>query len=683
MLSEVANANLQHPSQRLDSSFMTRAQALTKRLALKANPKNSFLRPLHVLSPDQASANDTLVEALNVEFTDAIELAQKAEESALEYHQKVKAVKQAEDVLIGMNGLCDELGMIMEQLMGHMQTSNEHGDPTPPNLQNESCLEATKHAAYVALAPAIFRKFEELDSSSESLLPTATQNLLRLKSFTGIDNSFQVSFATTIQQLQSKRQETKTIKERMEVTISQLKEARRLWVVLNNIMDSAENIASQAANNMKIQRWKPLGNIKHVLPVTPDPDSPPSIPVIPIVLVPNDFLTPLTALDEKSQLEFLIPFKKLQPSLVTPLSTHLQSSFEGVSSYIKNAFGSIKLWQSIVDQSIAMTDIRRETEELIHNIVVLQSEIEDLQDKILRGDASIDSFDTDESQFSSRVKDLDKPIGDFVASFPRRIPLVSQHVNIRQNSRSNSISSSDHYLHRLKELSDLEPSVDIVSLNNDIRDDSNGFALKLSNAMETLSRSQQGLNLSGIAIRTDRLIENLERISREIEEEITTLRSLVDASLLSERAGISNQLLDQLTAFAENCEDISNRYTALMYEPVQGIREALKNFELVLASRSDSPFCTGVISNRLKSGKGALEHVNDVDLMLVQLKGTLESEKSNEQQRLSMEKEQISRRDHQKSEGRVNTADFPELQILQEAFEEGKNCCRYIGVCLT
>lgn len=621
---------------------MTRAQALTKRLALKADPKKSFLRPFHNLFPDQTAANDALVETLNVEFNEAVALAKRAEADALDYHHKVKVIKHAEEILLKMNGYYEELGAIVEQLTGHMRASDEDGDPSPPNLQTELCLDPIKHAAYVALAPPVMRKFEGLELSSESVLRTANQCLLQLNTLSVIDASFRNNLSTTINQLQLKRHEAKLVKERVEVEIVQLKEARRLWAILNGIMDKAEDVASQIGECMKVQRWKPMGNSKRAVPATPDPDSPLIIPLPLTVLAPNDLPLTLTALNEKLQSDFVVPFRNLKPLLPSSLSTHLESSFEGVLLYIKGALAFAGLWQNIADQSSAMTSIYRETEDLIHRIVSLQSGIEDLQDRILRGDSSVDSFDANESEYSARFKDIEKPVQDFVSNFPRRIPLVSWHADVRQKNRSNSISSPDHYLHRLKESSDPEPSVDIIVLNNDVRDDSNGFALKLTNAMQSLDRSRQDLHLSGIATRTDRYIEELEHSLQRTENEMAALCSSLDDILPNQPVGTNAEFIELLLSLSKEHDDISNRHTRLTPGLIQSIQEALRTFEMVASSRGDSPFCTGIISTRLKSGKEALQRANDLEATLLQFKENLESEREKEQRRLRIENEKLS-----------------------------------------
>ncbi|GJJ07450.1 hypothetical protein Clacol_001652 [Clathrus columnatus] len=673
LLSELANATLQHPSQRLDLSFMTRAQALTKRLALKANPKQSFLRPLHPLFPEQAAANDVLIETLAVEFTDAVKLSNEAEVDALEYHRKTKITKEAEDTITKMNDFREELETIMRQLTGYIQTSNEHGDPTPPDLQSESCLDATRHAAYVALAPAIFQKFEELEVASGSALNTANQSLLRLKTLSGIDPSFQKDFANIIKQLQSERHDAKIAKEDMEAKIIRLKEARRLWAILNDITDKTEDIAIQISECMKAQRWKLMGNPKYALPPTPDPDNPLDIPIPLTILVPDELLSTLTAFDERLRTEFVVPFTKLQPLLGPFLSNHLRSSSEGVTRYIKDSLELITLWQSIIDQSTTMAYICRETEEFIHRIVTLQSKIEDTQDGILRGDISLGTIEANELQFTSLAKELEKPVEDFISLFPKRILFVSPNAISRKKPRSNSVSSSDHYLHRLKEKSIPEPSVDIFTLNSDVRLDSNGFALRLTSAMQAVGQSRQDLHFSGIAKHTDCFIEKLGRVLTLTEHEMVTLKSSFNAILVVEQERGSTEVFDGLTVLLKDYDTIFNRYTNETSTLIPSIRQALQTFETMDSSRFDSPFYTGIISVRLKSGKEALEHADEVESDILHFRETLVAEMNRKQERLRIEKEKLLIPEEEPIEHSFPSKSNGPLQESKEMFQEGKH----------
>ncbi len=148
LLEEVETAKLYHPTARQSASFISRSEALLRRLSVRGNP---------------ASPTSTFP----AEIAQATTLAQSADVVAKDYRKVYEDVKRVETLLQDMNDLAAQFVTIIERLISGV--SNDEGDGSPPDLNSEACLEPTAHSVYLALLPDILEQATKANDSANRL----------------------------------------------------------------------------------------------------------------------------------------------------------------------------------------------------------------------------------------------------------------------------------------------------------------------------------------------------------------------------------------------------------------------------------------------------------------------------------------------------------------------------------
>ncbi|KAI6034072.1 hypothetical protein BKA83DRAFT_4184535 [Pisolithus microcarpus] len=130
LMEEIETARLYHPTPRQSGSFMSRADTLVKRLALRGNPfsdSNLFPRPTHSLFPEQESFNENLAQSLSSDLFSTGELVAKVESLAREYRRGYEVIKEIDT----LSQRTEELLSLCRSIIHRLSNGDRPGvDPT-------------------------------------------------------------------------------------------------------------------------------------------------------------------------------------------------------------------------------------------------------------------------------------------------------------------------------------------------------------------------------------------------------------------------------------------------------------------------------------------------------------------------------------------------------------------------
>ena len=202
LLEEIEVAKLSHPTSRQDSSFISRAGALSKRLLLRGNPATSplFPKPEHAHFPEQATSTEVVIQQLTSELSVAQQQIRKVETCAKEYRAGLEAVKQAEALRKSASDLTAVYQSLIDRLQNGVLSST--GDGSTPNLSTKSCLDNAAHSIFLSLFPTILQELDKANGEASSLIARSRAPVLHLD-FPGIDEHFKADTVAGIDALES------------------------------------------------------------------------------------------------------------------------------------------------------------------------------------------------------------------------------------------------------------------------------------------------------------------------------------------------------------------------------------------------------------------------------------------------------------------------------------------------
>lgn len=649
LITELNSAELQHPTTRHDAAFMSRAQALIKRLAIKgdpSHPRSSFPRPIHPLFSDQAASNDIIIKTLSHELSEAVKLARQAEVAAQAYHARLEAVKWAEMLRDQMQDISKQFEKVMNKLVQGVHDGNEHGDASPPDLSQEECLIPTRHATFLALLPSVLHEFDQADQAAKRALSDGTVAHLRLKMLPGVDTTLKNDLAVAMQELEARGDSTRRTKEDILARAARLKEARRLWSVLNDIVDNVEEVKKLAFQGMDGQRWKVPEGRRNDAPITPEPDSPQLIHVsLPLQMTQRTVLQRLDVLRQQLFSEFKAPLTLLLPSLEKPLSVHLQSSSDGLIMFIEDVQGLGCLWDGILQQAEAMMTVQQDGQGLGHKVDALQSDVDDAREGVSRGNESQESSAALESDLTSRTCKLQESVRTFTDSLAARMPFVSRSANSRSayaSSRSlSNFPTSENQLNRLKEPPAITLPFDLSALDNDVRAEGNALALRLAGGMQSLAKKLDYLRLSRLAQIVDLAIEELAQNLDDSEQGLSDLKASFESlPCIANQSGVDAVLSNQLAAMVDKADQFAQDYHTLATRLTSPVDQSLGALQAAPGSH-DSPIHGTVVLPRVKASEDVLHRVDSVGTIISQLKVRIIEAKREEETRLRLERERL------------------------------------------
>ncbi|KAJ7228915.1 hypothetical protein GGX14DRAFT_615808, partial [Mycena pura] len=568
---EIEAAKFQHPTARQSVSFVTRAEALIKRLALRgdpASPTSLFPRPTHVLFPEHQAVNECVAQTLSSEVANALELARKVETSAREYRLNYEAVNRVETLVETASTSATTFTMVIEQL--EKGVSSTDGDGTPPNLMSEACLEPTHHAAFLALLPSILKRQEAANESAGQVLRSSRGALLALDR-PGIDPAFKSRATAEFQRLSTLRGQAQWTRDDVKTRVARLREARRIWALMNSNLSQLEEIRRDTGEAMEKHRWQQEIAVD-ALPPTPDSFSTP----LPADSPPTESTKWLDELSTKLEQEIDIPLSALSKTLETLLKERLLRSSAGLKQFLEQVRQMVNLLQSIQNQSIAMGVIRDEFNGL-------QMCLDDLKMRVGSGIEEVLASRLVESELSNfgteLAMDIEKAqteVKAFTDSLPVRVPFISREPRLSPTVTpfvKRRFSSVDLTLVAFDKLQSVELPFDLQSLDDAVRADSNSYAMKLGGEVQALNQRKAHFGLAQMTKGVDTALSAVVADINQVVHQFASLKTSL-ATILSQ-SDISQPLAD----FAKVVEGASQDRRASIARSFSPIRELLRQME--------------------------------------------------------------------------------------------------------
>ncbi|KAF8592354.1 hypothetical protein K439DRAFT_1400097 [Ramaria rubella] len=682
LIAELEAAKLHHPTMRHDAAFMSRAQALTKRLVVKGDPalaRSSFPKPFHPLFPAQAASNEAIVRILSTELAEAVKLAREAEGAAQEYHARLEAVKRAEVLKEQMQAIDKQLEKAADKLIKGMHDGHNHGDASPPDLYNEVCLEPTRHATFLALLPSVVQDIDQLERVAEHTLHDSTTISLRLRDLPGIDPALKNDIVTTMQELKARIDITRTAKNDVQLRSQRLKEARHLWIIINDIMDGVENVKKQALQGLEGQRWKGSEGRHNEMPITPDSDSLNfSQTSLPVTSAPNALLLRLDALSQRLAVEFKTPMNQFITCLEKPLSLHFQASSDGLTKLLHHVQGIVQMWDEVIKQAEAMMTVQRDGQDLLHKVEALQTEVDDSRQAVLHGGQLRDNIMALENDYHSEHVVLQSAVRAFTDSLVTRMLLVSRtNGHLMKYTRSNSVSSSpssiDHYhLNRLTGQLDLSLPFDLSALDRDVRASGNALALTLAGAMQSLAKKLDYLHLSHLAKIADTEVEGLAEELNVSKDDLSKLEHSLKSCLPSEYAGVDVRHSETLGSLVDHSDRVAQGHHTRLSQLSLNLRQSVQTLQAASGAH-DSPVHGTIVIPRVKAMDDILQRTNAVSESLLQLSAQIVEAKNEEDTRVRLENERLEAAEKSRLEAeRLEAEKVKQEEMRLQAEEESK-----------
>ncbi|KAJ7638555.1 hypothetical protein FB45DRAFT_1054825 [Roridomyces roridus] len=523
---EIEAAKFQHPTARQSTTYVTRAETLIKRLVLRGDPasaSSTFLRPTHVLFPENAQVSESVIKTLSSEIVTALDLARKAE-----------AVHRVETLVNTASTLSSDFSSIIERL--EKGVSSTDGDGTPPNLMTETCLEPTSHAAFLALLPSILKEQEVANESASQVIRNSRGALLGLDR-PGIDPEF-------------KKTAYRRIPAVIDVTRSSTVDAGRC--------EQSEEIRREVGESMEKHRWQ-TELVANGAPLTPESFTAP-LPVDP------------PATESVKRLDHL-----------TPLHDRLSRSSAGLKQLLGQVRQMADLLELVKSQANVMDGIRGEFSELQIRIDDLKMRVDDGIEGVLTEKLTPSELDAFDAELKAGVDGLRSEVKAFVDSLPRRVPFVSttsRPATAQVNFVKRRFSSIDLKLAAFDGQQQVELPFDLQSLDDAVRADSNSYAMKLGGDLQTLEQRVSHFQLAQMAKNVDTSLSSVEQ--GDVSEPLAGLVKDIDSDCQAHHASIARsfspirELLRQMEA-APGAHDAAV-HTSLYLARVRAVDDAEQRF---------------------------------------------------------------------------------------------------------
>lgn len=570
LLEEVETAKLYHPTARQSVSFISRSEALLRRLSVRGNPAlptSTFPRPEHFLFLDQYNVNVALVTQVAAEIAQATTLVQSADVAAKDYRKVYEDVKRVETLLQDMNDLATQFVTIIERLISGV--SNNEGDGSPPDLNSEACLEPTAHSVYLALLPDVLEQATKANDSAIGLLRQSRSAVLALE-VPGIDPGFRASAKGGIEKLDSQRIRAQSIRDDIVGRVYRLKESRKIWTSMGALLTKLSEIRGFVEEAMEKNKWR-----QQTTPGGPlTPDSPPTSPVAAIpthaeLLVQLGLLAPKLSQDVEN------PFAVLSYTLETPLKEWVSKSIVG----LKNTFDAVKqlieVLEAIQAQASAMHTIRDECNSIQVSIEDLKIGLKGSIDNVLVGHTTSDDITRTEESFLVETRALEDKVQTFVQSLLQRVPFVDRRPltpNINSTFVKRRYAALDPKAGLSQQGNAVELPFELVSLDDAVRADCNSYAINLSGKIESLLHLNAHLKLA--------------RMSKEVDDALKPLIddiSNINGSLNKQKAHFGSlgevKKLEQLDALMEELERLSTVHRTKISRSLSFVRETVRRMQ--------------------------------------------------------------------------------------------------------
>ncbi|KAJ3812916.1 hypothetical protein F5876DRAFT_74375 [Lentinula aff. lateritia] len=571
LLEDIESAMMQQPTARQSAAFMTRSDALLKRLLLRGNPASStstFLRPSHPLFTQQSEFNESLAQTLSSEIKSATELLRNVESLTKMYRASYDAVSRVETLNEAVSSLILTFQSIVDRLENGIASSE--GDGTPPTLMSNECLDPSRHSVFIALLPSLLDELTKIDHSASELVHQVPAALLHLD-FPGVDQEFKTNASTQLLRLITLRERAQRLNEVTVGRVGRLREARRIWTTMDATLKEVEAIRRETVDEMDRCRWR-QNTTTNVNGAPPTPESPSTVPL------PSDSFQQYTELEHQmtqlgTRLQTAVddPLTSLSTTLELPLKEHLSQSAQNLKSHFIRVQRMIDLLQSIHKQTTLMNGIREEFNALQLRLDDIMTRYESKTEDVL-DDAPIDKqvSDTDDS-LSSDFTATSSNATVFINSLAQRVPLVGSSSEVPIVKRS--FSTIDFTATTRPEGMLIELPFDLHSVNDSVRADCNSYAIRLNGQVHTLEQKVHHFHLSHIAKELDASTSTLLNEIDQASSQFSTLHGTF--------TGLQNAIdvISFLTKLTADIEQSSSNHRSRLNRSLSAVREIHRRLE--------------------------------------------------------------------------------------------------------
>ncbi|KAH7930014.1 hypothetical protein BV22DRAFT_1079617 [Leucogyrophana mollusca] len=573
LLEEIETAKLYHPTARQSASFISRADALVKRLAIRGTPSSiitAFPKPTHPLFPDQVSANDALAQSLSSEIAAALDIVSKVDNVAKEYRTSYEAVKEVETLSLTADEALASFASLVRCLETGVTAEDEDGSPL--DLTSEACLQATRHAAFLTLLPSMLQELEQTNARVGPLLRSYRVALLNLRR-PGIEQSFQETSAAQIELLVSQSEHARRVGQEVLERAGRLRVARRVWTVMDSALRDLENIQGEIGEMMEREKWKKQADAG-ATPLTPE--TPQAIPPV-SPSWSQDILERLEGMHTSLSTDVAVPLESMAGSLETPLHDFLSRTSAGLTSRLESVKQMMRLLDAIKAQCISMASVREE----VHD---LQMRIEDLK---IQYDAAIQDVLSDkpvgegvfevESHLTTDADTLRHAVQSFTDSMAQRVPFVAQrNTNGPTNTMTfvrRRFSSGNIKLGVPEARMAIELPFTLTSIDDAVRADSNSYTVTLAGEVQSLDRKAGHLQLARMAKEADGALFSAAEDMRGVNAELALLKAALSSAI---------QQTDKVAALQKLSQDLEEhapKHRSRLSRSLSLIRESLRQME--------------------------------------------------------------------------------------------------------
>ncbi|KAK0498555.1 hypothetical protein EDD18DRAFT_1104080 [Armillaria luteobubalina] len=625
LLDDIEVARAIHPTGRQSALFVTRADALRKRLSVRGDPisqPSTLPTPVHPLFPEQQSFNKTLAQQLFTEITSATATCKLAEAAAADYRSLYEAVHVFEDITQSALDLSAKLSEIIQRLERGVPSSN--GDGSPLNLYSDDCLEPTKHSVFLALMPSVFQKLQSVGTVASQLLRKVSQ---------------------AVEQLKDHLAKAERVRADLVARAERLKEARRIRNVMDVHTRDLRAFLKEVSLSMQKHRWR-QDVARNNAPLTPE--SPPNIP-LPVDLSDEDFHQQLAGFDTKFVKDIESPLDVLSQTLEQPLAESLRQTASELNLLLNCGGEFTRLLSLIKEQATSMISIKAEVNAFQIRIEDLRLQYESATQEYLSGPACVGLSLSDHTILEASLNNVRTEVKTFSDKLPQRIQWIE--TGAKKPVTSPSVVPLPFALR---------------SLDDAVRHDCNAFTMRLNGDLRSLEQKADHLHLAGLAKEVDLC---LSRIVDDINDGVQKLSGLKVSFAAPPTEG---PVTESLQALFTSIDDILQVHAARIRRSFSPIRELLRSMSTargsIFLSRTravdDAELKFTTWDQNLQSFRNILSEAQRAEEER-QFEETLRLQA--EQERLAAEAIEKERMEREKEEEERRLKEEQELERLREA----------------
>ncbi|KAK0453395.1 hypothetical protein EV421DRAFT_1763934 [Armillaria borealis] len=548
LLDDIYAARSIHPTGRQSALFVTRADALCKRLSVRGDPisqPSTLPTPVHPLFPEQQSFNKTLAQQLSTEITSATVTCKMAEAAATDYRSLYEAVHAFEDITQSAHDLSAKLSDIIQRLEMGVPSSN--GDGSPPNLLSDDCLEPTKHSVFLALMPSIFQELQSVGTVTSQLLRKVPAALLRLD-FPAVDPDFRSKGVTAVEQLKDRLAKAEQVRADLVARAERLKEARRIRNVMDVHSRDLQAFLKEVSMSMQKHRWRQDVE-RNNAPLTPE--SPPNIP-LPVDLSDEDFHQQLAGFDTKFVKDIESPLDFLLQTLEQPLAESLRQTASELKVLLNCGSEFTRLLFLIKEQATSMIGVKAEVNAFQIHIEDLRMQYESATQEYLSGQTCVGLSLSDHTSLEASLNDVRTGVNAFSDKLPQRIQWI-------ETGAKKPITSP----------SAVPLPFALRSLDDAVRHDCNTFTMRLNGDLRSLEQKADYLHLAKLAKEVDLCL------SRTVDDINDGVQKLSGLKVSFAAAPTEEPVTEFLQALFASTDDIMQVHSTRIRRSFSPIRELL------------------------------------------------------------------------------------------------------------